>query len=362
MTRQDEPATWHHAPMAELPDLRTEPDLIDPAWMSAVLAGTAERRPVTTVDHEPVGVGLMARSHRFTLGHDDGPPSTVVIKFPSADLGTRSMGASAYTKEIGFYLDVATTVAGGLPRCLFAAINDDGSDFVLVLEDLAPRRPGDQLIGCDAEAARLAVENLAQLHGSTWQRDVLEDLAWTSSGAMSGLGEIMGVVHTAFAERFAGLLDDATAPVLAQFAGQIETWLEREPATRALMHGDYRLDNLLFGDDDVIAVDWQTVDYRSPMRDLAYFCGNSLTVDDRRALEDDLVGHYLEELDTHGIDDYGPDRAHGDYLHGMFQGPLVTMLGAFAASRSDRSEAMFAAMADRAAAQILDHDALDVLA
>ncbi|MFN3215724.1 MAG: phosphotransferase [Acidimicrobiales bacterium] len=347
--------------MSTTPDLRTEPDDIDPVWMSAVLAAAGTPRPVGSLRHEPVGVGLMARSHRFTLDHTDGSTSTVVVKFPSSDLGTRSLGASAYAREVGFYLDVAATINGGLARCLHAASNDDGSDFVLVLEDLAPRRPGDQLLGCDVAAAETAVANMARLHGSTWHRDAIAELTWTSQGTGSGLADIMGVVLGAFAERFAGLLDEATLPVLACFAERIEVWLEREPSTRALVHGDYRLDNLLFGDDDVVAVDWQTVDYRSPMRDLAYFCGNSLTVETRRDVEKDLLDHYLEVLATEGVNGFDAARAHDEMLHGMFQGPMVTMLGAFTASRSERSEAMFAAMADRAASQILDHDALDVL-
>ena len=349
--------------MAATPDLRTEPDDIDPPWMSAVLAAAGAPRPVDALRHEPVGVGLMARSHRFVLDHDDGSTSTVVIKFPSSDPGTRSLGASAYAKEIGFYRDVADTVRCGLARCLHADSNDDGSDFVLVLEDLAPRRPGDQLIGCDISAARAAVANMARLHGSTWDREAMTELAWTSSGTVSGLAAIMGVVHDAFVDRFAGKLDESTAPVLARFAARVEVWLEREPATRALVHGDYRLDNLLFGlgDGDVVTVDWQTVDYRSPMRDLAYFCGNSLTVETRRESEDDIVTHYLDVLATEGVEGFDAERARRELLHGMFQGPLVTMLGAFTAARSDRSEAMFAAMADRAARQILDHDAVDVL-
>lgn len=347
--------------MSTIPDLRTEPDDIDPAWMSLVLAAAGSPRSVGSLRHEPVGVGLMARSHRFTLDHTDGSSSSVVIKFPSSDLGTRSLGASAYAKEVGFYLDAAATVNGGIATCLHAASNDDGSDFVLVLEDLAPRRPGDQLTGCDVAAAEVAVANMARLHGSTWHRDAIAEFAWTSSGTVSGLADIMGVVHGAFAERFAGLLDEATMPVLARFAERIEVWLEREPATRALIHGDYRLDNLLFGSDDVVVVDWQTVDYRSPMRDLAYFCGNSLTVETRRDVEQDLLHRYLEVLAAEGVEGFDAARARDEMLHGMFQGPLVTMLGAFTAARSDRSEAMFAAMANRAASQILDHDALDVL-
>ena len=128
------------------------------------------------------------------------------------------------------------------------------------------------------------------------------------------------------------------------------------------MHGDFRLDNLLFRPDGEPAwiVDWQTVSYACPARDLAYFLGNSLTVSDRRAHEHDLVDHYVAELARAGVS-YAADQAWHEMRHGAFQGPLVTMLGAFAASRTDRSEGMFAAMADRCATFITDLGALDTL-
>ena len=68
-------------------------------------------------------------------------------------------------------------------------------------------------------------------------------------------------------------------------------WHQARPHPFAVLHGDYRLDNLLFDPDgaDVVAVDWQTLAVGPPARDLAYFLGTSLTVDDRRAAERELV-------------------------------------------------------------------------
>ena len=63
----------------------------------------------------------------------------------------------------------------------------------------------------------------------------------------------------------------------------------------SITHGDYRLDNLMFppAGPGVAAVDWQTTSAGPPLRDLAYFLGNSLTPDLRRAHESDLVDSYL---------------------------------------------------------------------
>ena len=50
------------------------------------------------------------------------------------------------------------------------------------------------------------------------------------------------------------------------------------PTPFAVIHGDYRLDNLMFppDGDGVVALDWQTVGVGPPARDIAYFLGTSL--------------------------------------------------------------------------------------
>ena len=48
-------------------------------------------------------------------------------------------------------------------------------------------------------------------------------------------------------------------------------------STSRLIHGDYRLDNLMFPPHGtgVVAVDWQTLAVAPPARDLAYFLATS---------------------------------------------------------------------------------------
>ena len=83
-----------------------------------------------------------------------------------------------------------------------------------------------------------------------------------------------------------------------------------------MIHGDYRLDNLMFStteDDDVVAVDWQTMIVGPPTRDVAYFLGTSLDVDDRRAAEEQLVASYHRALVARGVDGYDAERCFDDY-------------------------------------------------
>lgn len=350
-----EPAICHDAAMAD-EHIPTDPEDLDLAWFLDVLPPA---RGATGFSHTPVGTGLMARSYRVSFA--GGGIDSVVVKLPSADAPTRELGASAYIREVGFYRDVAARLVGSVPMCHHAVVSDDGQAFALILEDIHPAEQGDQLLGCSVTEARRALTTMAHLHAETWGDMSIDELAWAAAGRASALADFMGFAMDAFATRFVGMLDDATWPVLRRFTEAATTWHDNQPATLAAVHGDYRLDNLLFRESGpAVAVDWQTVSVVNPGRDLAYFLGNSLTVDDRRLHERDLVAHYRAELGARGID-YPEETCWSDLRHGTFQGPLVTMLGAFTASRTERSEGMFAAMADRSAAQILDLDALELL-
>ena len=76
--------------------------------------------------------------------------------------------------------------------------------------------------------------------------------------------------------------------------GLVAPWLLAERDRFALLHGDYRLDNMLFYPDAsrVTVVDWQTLGVGLPARDLAYFTATSLKPELRSAIEKDLVDEY----------------------------------------------------------------------
>ena len=71
----------------------------------------------------------------------------------------------------------------------------------------------------------------------------------------------------------------------------------------------------------VAAVDWQTVALGLPARDVAYFLGTSLAVDDRRAHEQALVAAYHGALAGHGVGGYTLDECWDDYRFGLPPGP-----------------------------------------
>ena len=114
-----------------------------------------------------------------------------------------------------------------------------------------------------------------------------------------------------FIQHYADRLVAADVEILQAFAPKCGSWLMDRRERFSLVHGDYRLDNLLFGglDEDVsiATVDWQTLEVGNPGRDLAYFLGNSLLPAERREHEQALVHAYHEALLSFDVQDYSFD-------------------------------------------------------
>ena len=345
------------------------PDDITADWLTAALRASTPDAHVRSVDVEQIGTGQTGASFRLHLDADPGAdgtlPPTLVAKTAAGDRAQRERVGAGYRNEIGFYTVFRDRVQIRTPRCWHAEISDDNCSFVLLLDDLAPARPGVQVDGCSVDQAADAVRNLAGLHAPVWNDASLSDHRdWLST--MTGKrGEFLGTISVSAAEvfttRYADELGD-DVDTLRRSAELTGRWAAFDPGTSALVHGDYRLDNLMFPDADagagVSTVDWQTLAIGPPARDLAYFLATSLHVDERRAHERALVHEYVDALRALGVDDYSYDRCFADYRLGVLQGPMITMIGAAyaTAERSASADAMFLAMATRASAALRDLD------
>jgi aminoglycoside phosphotransferase len=338
------------------------PDELTTAWLSQALD-----RHVSAVASERIGTGQTGATYRLAIDTADGR-LTLIAKVAAGDAAARRRVRNGYRSEVGFYRDIASTVDVATPQCWYGAITDDSLAFTLLLDDLSPRVPGVQAAGCTVEQARLAVSNLAALHAGRWNDASVLDLPFVARPTPAGaeyLGSVVTAATDAFVERFAAELDAADVDTLRSAAAVMTHWQQTRTEPFAVLHGDYRLDNLLFDPDgaDVVAVDWQTLAIGPSTRDLAYFLGTSLTVDDRRAAEGELVAEYHAALCARGVSGYDAGECFDDYRLGQLQGPMITTMGcAFATGdRSAAADAMFLAMATRSCAAIRDLDTLGIL-
>lgn len=338
-------------------------DLTAP-WLTAALG-----HQVDTVTSEIVGTGQMGSCHRLFLTGDPALPATVLAKIPSEDASTRELMAGAYVNEIRFYSDLAPTVDIKVPHCYFAAMGEAGT-FTLLLEDLAPAQVGDQILGCAPEQAHHAVVNLAGLHGPRWCDPTLTDIEGMLPLGPE-MGEMLDVTFPPAAETFLEMLGDRMAPedvaTLTELTPLAGAWIGAHADRFALLHMDYRLDNLLFdADGSVSAVDWQGMSLGLPARDPAFFLSTGLLPGDRRAHERSIVAAYHDRLRTYatpenGLAAYSAEQCWEDYRWGMLQNPFITVFGCVYGTRTERGDQMFLAMIERGCTAIRELDVLDLI-
>jgi hypothetical protein len=348
------------------------PDEVSPAWLSAALRAGGLDVEITALRYEAIGTGQTGASYRFhpqSRPEDAGRvPASVVIKMGAGGPEARSRVKGGYRNEIGYYTTFAGVSRIRAPHCWSAAISQDGLRFTLVLEDAHPALPGRQVDGCSAEQATAAVHNLAGLHAPFWDDDGMTGhrhwLTQMTEDSLPFLRDVHVAAAGEFVKRFRAELSSADAAILLRTAEATVEWGRRTLHRNSLIHGDYRLDNLLFGaDGSVLAVDWQTLAVGFPGRDLAYFLSTALQPADRRRHEAALVAAYHERLVEHGIRDYLVEECFVDYRLGLLQGPMITTIGCAYATgvRTDDSDRMFLSMAINCAAAIRDLDPLELV-
>ena len=134
----------------------------------------------------------------------------------------------------------------------------------------------------------------------------------------------------------------------------------------SLVHGDFRLDNLLINEagaePTVAVVDWQTVRRGVPLSDLAYFLGASLTTEDRREEEQSLFALYVATLQEHGVEVLDNELLWHEYRRGSFAGLSMAVIASMIVGQTERGDEMFLAMARRHARHVLDLGADELLA
>lgn len=346
---------------------------IDAAWLTDALvrAGALDGR-VVAVEREPCGTGQLADTYRFAVAYDPpgSGPATIVGKFPSEDATSREFGRQSgyYRNEIRFYEELAPTLSVTLPTPLHAALADDETEFVLLMDDLSPARVVDQLVGCTPDEAALVMEQAARLHSGSWRSRALAQVGWLQGTAASfaGVTDAFADLTAGFGATYGDLVPEADVQEAAKLNEHLDAWKAVFSDPLCLWHSDLRADNLLFdargGEVPVAVLDWQGVGYGCGIIDVAYFLGTSLTTEDRRAHERDLVRLYHETLTGHGVEELDADTCWEAYRLTAIHGLQVGVFGVGAVKRSERGDAMWRCWIERTAAQTRDLDSFAALA
>ena len=300
-------------------------------------------------------------------------PASVVVKLPSSFEENRSQGVALgmFDAEVRFYNELAKEVSVGLPKIYQAEIESGTADFVIVMEDLSHFSLVDQSVGMTADQAHDAVRVLAHVHAVWWDKAEVDSLEWIPSMVgprIAFVDELLPQLLPPFLEGFGDALTSDGRELYQLFAGNYlkvnQTLATRSPWT--LVHQDYRVENLLFGEPgsgDVVVLDWQGIGRGPGSYDLAYILGGSMQPDVRRAHETELLDAYHRQLLELGVTAFSRDQLSKDYALSQLQGGLATsmVVGGGMDLSNERGRELATTMATRHATAALDHNGLELL-
>ncbi|MCV7281075.1 phosphotransferase [Mycolicibacterium flavescens] len=343
-------------------------DVIErPADLTSEWLASALGAPVTEFTFERIGTGQMSECYRIALGYGEAGqgPSSVVLKVAATDPVSRQTGLALglYEREVRFYTDIAPRIGGPVAPCFSSAFDGESGAFHLLLGDAGPAVVGDEIRGASPERAMLALAELGRLHGPLLNDPAAASADWLNREAPVNQA-LITQLYAGFAERYADQIAPEHRVVCERLVAGFDAYLEGESAAdrvMGLVHGDYRLDNMLFGqpgaDRALTVVDWQTVTWGPALTDVAYFLGCALPVEVRRAHYDALLDSY------HGA--LGSSLSREDVRDGVrrqsFFGVMMAIISSMLVERTERGDEMFMTMLRRHCQHVLDVDALSVL-
>ena len=296
------------------------------------------------------GVGFVGEIHRCFLSWDatrGDLPTSVIVKVPSKLPLNRSLGEGLqlYEREVIAYEKLASKMGLPMPNVLYSAMDDDPTPwldsvinflfsrlplggvswltvkflelasknpklrrYVLVLEDIADARPPSQVEGGSLDDALISLETLAKFHAHHWMNEesiAVSDRIW----ALNRLPKVSQASYARNREEFIGrfgeLVGDEKMRVIDDTQDRLEDLLEplaQDPWT--LLHGDYRLDNIMFRPNgEIVVIDYQLLSKGRPGWDVAYFITTALSAD-YKSEEETMLKHYHETLLRAGITNY----------------------------------------------------------
>jgi hypothetical protein len=360
------------------PTIPQHVDELTPEWVTTALRarGVLESASVTGLRAEILGegegfIGQIVRLHLRLDRPEAGVPATLIAKLPIGLDQNRSLGEmlGAYEREIRFYEELAGDVDLRTPRCYYTAMDPSpyaGREeralrlfqriptwllrlllpifawlaarsrrrYVLLLEDLAPARVGDQIAGCTPAEAERILRELAVAQAALWNSPKFEPLFWIARTDL-----ITRATHLTFRRNRRAFLEEFGHRLPGSIS-RLADWLDANGIALmerlgtpplALVHGDYRLDNLFFGssggEPTLAAVDWQGVGCARPPLDVAYFISGNLEAPVAVEAEPSLVRAYHDELLARGVTDYPFDECWSDYQLSKVLGLYRLMMG-----------------------------------
>lgn len=309
----------------------------------ALFCGSGAPQPIERLSIDSLGTqsGLLAAIGRARLTFAEeavGVPESVIVKLASPLRRTRLVCRvfSLYRREYVYYARLARDLAVPSPRMYYGDFHRPTSRFVLVLEDLDPAQVVDQVAGPDPAQASMAVRAVARLHASHWNTTARIPLRAVIDNTSLRIRRLNQIVYRASLrralERTEDIISEKSRRLIADYGPCLAAHQGEYPVgMRTFIHGDYRIENMLFARDgagEISIIDWQASGIGGALYDIAYFLAGSMPVEMRRRLERDLLATYHAELHRAGVEHYSVDDCWDGYRHSMLA-TLLPVVGAW---------------------------------
>lgn len=302
------------------------------------------------------GVGFSGELARIRLTYGSGTgPATVVAKIPTSVEENRNASErlAVYERELRVYEELLAGLGAPSPELYYSDIEADARaarmvarverinrwpiwllrvllrvlerltppsfPSVLLLEDLDPAAPGDQVAGCDLHRAGRALETIAGLHAATWAHRAPPTTHWLvafpfgsrllQAGVLNARRRFLANHGHRLSTHFRAVFDRAERGALERSDRLAAT------APACLLHGDFRLDNMFFTPDGNVRalIDWQLTGIGPAVTEVAYFVCGSLDPEVPEEEVDALLARYHATLVAGGVQDYPWEGLLADY-------------------------------------------------
>lgn len=293
-------------------------DGLTPEWFSQVLAPYGAGVKISDVQVVNIFEGTSSRI-RVRIERNDaaiaaGLPEHLCVKANWTSHADFTLAAGLWAVEAQFYQHIRPNIGMLAPQSYYSDYDVRNGQGIILMEDLVEKkvRFGSNVETLSVEQLASTLADFAALHAQWWGSADLEKMDWLPQAQGAGAldaefinyqGGVKGMeALLAPSERAATLSARANDPLkIAQVVDALVEHETNSKAPRCLIHGDTHLGNSYWSGDRMGWLDWQLVRRGRPLREVLYVIGCSLTIDDRRKHERDLLSHYLECLRGQGV-------------------------------------------------------------
>jgi hypothetical protein len=230
-------------------------------------------------------------------------PRRLFVKLPPTDEMQRAFVTSSGMgrREARFYESLSAELPVRVPRCYFAASDDAGEAYIMLLEHLVDS-------GCTFNNAstrysldyiRQVLAAFARLHARYWDSPrFAADLAWVQPPLQHDIAlQLIALALEMHAATMPPVFREMGELYLSRANDIHQLWLRGTPT---LIHGDVHDANLFYDADQPGFLDWAMVARGPALRDVGYFLAGTLTPQDQRDAGRDLLGYYRAQLSALG--------------------------------------------------------------